>query len=144
MMFRIACDRRDSVPGRYHGGDRPLVYLALQVGAVVDAGLPWVATDGNARAVITRFTDRLADLTTMVDQPLMRARMWNSTPDDPDRERRRMAELLIHRSVPLMLFHEVGTYSEEYSERTRRALGSHPLSARVVVRRDWYYGYELR
>src|SRR2546430_16721978 len=36
MMFRIACDHRDGVAGRYPGGDCPLVYLAATVGAVVD------------------------------------------------------------------------------------------------------------
>jgi ssDNA thymidine ADP-ribosyltransferase, DarT len=39
MMYRIACDHRDSVPGRYQGGDKPLVYLVTTVEAVVGAGL---------------------------------------------------------------------------------------------------------
>jgi hypothetical protein len=39
--------RRD--PGRYQGGDRPLIYLAIRVGAVVDSGLPWVAMDDPLR-----------------------------------------------------------------------------------------------
>lgn len=144
MMFRIACDCRDTIPGRYQGGDRPLVYFAARVAAVIDSGLPWVATDGNARVQISRFTGDLAEVATMVDWSLMRAKMWSSTPDDPDRERRRMAELLVHRLAPLMLFHEVGAYSEEYAERARHALSGHPLARRVVVRPDWYYGYERR
>jgi hypothetical protein len=144
MMFRIACDCRDAVPGRYQGGDRPLVYFAARVSTVVDSGLAWVATDGNARVLISHFTADFDEVATMVDWPLMRATMWNSTSQDPDRERRRMAELLIHQQAPLGLFHEVGTYSEEYAERARLALGSHPLAGRVVVRRDWYYGYERR
>jgi hypothetical protein len=144
MMFRIACDCRDSVPGRYQGGDRPLIYFAARVAAVVDSHLPWVATDGNARVLISRFTSDLGEVATMVDWPLMRTKMWNSTPDDPDRERRRMAELLVHREAPLTVFHEVGVYSEEHAGPARDALGSHPLAQRVVVRRDWYYGYERR
>jgi hypothetical protein len=144
MLFRIACDCRDTIPGRYQGGDRPLVYFAARVAAVVDSGLPWVATDGNARVLISRFTADLDEVGTMVDWPLMRAKMWKSTPEDLDRERRRMAELLIHRQAPLTLFHEGGAYSEAYAEQARHALGGHPLAQRVVVRRSWYYGYERR
>jgi ssDNA thymidine ADP-ribosyltransferase DarT-like protein len=51
MMYRIACDHRDGVPDRYQGGDTPLVYLVTTVGAVLEAGLTWVATDGNASQV---------------------------------------------------------------------------------------------
>lgn len=144
MMFRIACDCRDRIPGRYQGGDRPLVYFAARIGAVVDSASPWVATDGNARAVITRFTGDLGEVAAMVDWPLMQATIWRSTPEDPDRERRRMAELLVHRRVPLAVFHEVGTYSEAQAEQAKQALGSHSLAQRVGVRRGWYYGYERR
>jgi hypothetical protein len=101
MMFRIACDHRDGVPGRYPGGDRPLVYLATTVGSIVDAGLGWVATDGNAATATTRFSSVLDDLDAMVDWPLMTATRWSNTPDDPDRQRRRMAELLVRTEVPL-------------------------------------------
>ena len=31
MMYRIACDHRDDIAGRYTGGDRPLLYLAATV-----------------------------------------------------------------------------------------------------------------
>jgi ssDNA thymidine ADP-ribosyltransferase, DarT len=144
MMFRIACDCRDAIPGRYQGGDRPLIYLAAQVGVIVDSGLPWVATDGNARAAITRFSSGLTELGQMIDWELMRQRMWRSTPEDPDRERRRAAELLVQDLAPLSLVHEVAAYSDHYADRARMALGDHPLAQRVSVRPDWYYGYERR
>lgn len=121
-----------------------MVYLAARVGAVVDSRLTWVATDGNARATITRFTSDLREMDMMVDWPLMQAAMWKSTVEDPDRERRRMAELLIHQGAPLDLFHQVGTHSEAYAEQAQRVLGDHPLSGGVVVRPGWYYGYERR
>lgn len=111
---------------------------------MVDSGVPWVATDGNARVLISHFTADLDEVATGVDWSLMRARMWNSTSEDPDRERRQMAELLVHRQAPLTLFHQVGAYNQDYAAHAHRVLGDHPLAQRVVVRRDWYYGYERR
>ncbi|MFV2013171.1 MULTISPECIES: DUF4433 domain-containing protein [unclassified Micromonospora] len=94
MMYRIACDHRDSIAGRYADGDRPLVYLAVTVGAVVEAGAAWLATDDNAAIATSAFTTALDDLDNMVDWPLVQAERWNSTVDDPDRRRRRMAQFL--------------------------------------------------
>lgn len=142
MMYRIACDHRDGVPGRYAGGDRPLVYLAATIGAVVDAGLGWAATDGNAANATTAFTAELGELGSMVDWPLMVAARWNNTEGDPDRQRRRMAEFLVHGEVPIGVFHEVAAYSSWYAAQARTALGDHPLTGRVAVRRAWYYGYQ--
>lgn len=144
MMYRIACDCRDSVPGRYQGGDRPLIYLAARVGSIVDRRLRWIATDGNAAAAITRFTTDIRELGEMIDWPLLTAEKWHNTLEDNDRQRRRMAELLVHREVPLSVFHEVAAYSEPYAGRARSALGDHPLAQRVNVRPGWYYGYERR
>ncbi|WP_326552045.1 type II toxin-antitoxin system toxin DNA ADP-ribosyl transferase DarT [Micromonospora sp. NBC_01813] len=142
MMYRIACDHRDSVAGRYADGDRPLIYLAATVGAVVDAGATWVATDGNAANATSAFTTALDDLDGMVDWPLMHAERWNSNTDDPDRQRRRMAEFLVHHEVPLAGFHQVAAYSSAHAARAQVALGDHPLAKSVVVRPTWYYGFQ--
>jgi hypothetical protein len=144
MMYRIACDRRDSVPDRYQGGDGPLVYLATTVGAVVDAGSTWVATDGNAATATTEFTSDLQTMDHMVDWALMEAERWNSTPDDPDRQRRRQAEFLVHRSVPLTLIRWVGVRDDRHKHHVSKLLVDHALGRRVIVRPHWYYGYERR
>jgi hypothetical protein len=144
MMFRIACDHRDAIPGRYPDGDRPLAYLVTTVGAVVDAGLTWVAADGNAATATTHFTGDLDDLDSLVDWPLMLAGMWKDTFEDPDRQRRRMAELLVHREVPLAVIRLVAAYSEEHARRARAGLTGHELANQVVVRPRWYYGYRRR
>ena len=85
MMYRIARDHRDGVANRYPDGDRPLVYLVSSVGAVVDAGLTWLATDGNAANATTEFTAELSRLHEMIDWPLMQADRWSNSEDDPDR-----------------------------------------------------------
>jgi ssDNA thymidine ADP-ribosyltransferase DarT-like protein len=144
MMFRIACDCRDRIEGRYQDGDRPLVYLTVRMSAILDSGRPWVATDGNARTTISRFSTDPRELVDMIDWPLMEAKMWRATEEDPDRERRRAAELLVRDRVPLAMIHGAAAYSEDYAARVRAALGDHPLAARVIVRPDWYYGYGRR
>lgn len=56
MLYRIACDHRDRVPGRYREGEDPLVYLVSSVERVAASGAPWLATDGNAAAAVSHFT----------------------------------------------------------------------------------------
>jgi hypothetical protein len=144
MMFRIACDHRDSVPGRYTGGDRPLVYLVTTTTGIAGAGLPWVATDGNAATATTEFTADTRRMREIVDWPIMTAERWNNTEEDPDRQRRRMAEFLVHRSVPIRLVQWLGVFDATYASRLRDRLDDHPLSGRIIVRPHWYYGYERR
>ncbi|MGQ0776964.1 MAG: DUF4433 domain-containing protein [Pseudonocardiales bacterium] len=71
IMFRIACDHRDGVVGRYPDGDDPLVYLMTSMDRLVASGLQWVVTDGNAAASVTQFTSSPKDLATMIDWPLL-------------------------------------------------------------------------
>ncbi len=144
MLFRIACDHRDGIHGRYMGGDRPLIHLATTVGSIVTSELPWVATDGNAATATTEFSSDLARMDAMVDWPLMGAEYWHNIEGDPDRQRRRMAEFLVHADVPLNLFKYVGTYSEAYADTVRSALAGTATGLRVAVRPEWYYGYERR
>lgn len=144
MMYPIACDHRDRVPGRYAGGDRPLVYLVTTVGAIADTGLVWVATDGNAATATTDFTADLRTMEASVDWPLMKAERWNNTTDDPDRQRRRMAEFLVRGRLPVSLIRWYGVFDEVQADRIRAQLADHLPADRVIVRPHWYYGFERR
>lgn len=142
MMYRIACEHRDGVAGRYPGGDDPLVYLVSSVDRVHGAGLKWVASDGNCAVKITRFTNVLDDLAALIDWPLMRQRIWKNEPDDQDRMRRRAAEFLVHREFPirLVLGYVVRTPTRQQQvERILHAAGI--ADPYVSVRRSWYYGF---
>jgi ssDNA thymidine ADP-ribosyltransferase, DarT len=57
----------------------------------VALGLGWVFSNGNCGALATEYFDDLGLLSTKVDWPLQRARMWNATADDPTRATRRAA-----------------------------------------------------
>lgn len=145
MMFRIACDHRDGVGGRYPDGDHPLVYLVTSVERVVAAGLPWVASDGNCASAVTTYVDSRLDLDGHVDWNVMALQIWRDTPEDPDRRRRRAAEFLVHERLPVDLLLGCATQSEDMADTVRGLLtdaghgGMH-----LRVRPDWYYGYRPR
>ncbi|MFI2712104.1 DUF4433 domain-containing protein [Micromonospora sp. NPDC018662] len=143
MMYRISREHRDGREGCYPGGDDPLVYLVTSIDRVHGAGLPWVASHGNCAAGVTTFSRALGDLAALVDWPLMRAKYWKNVPEDSDRVRRRMAELLVHREFPLDLI--TGFVVRTEARRTQvvhilRAAGI--IDAYVDVRQHWYYGYQ--
>lgn len=145
MMFRIACDHRDGIVGRYPDGDDPLVYLVTSMDRLVASGLEWVATDGNAAASVTQFTSSPEYLATMIDWPLLDAPYWNDTPDDLDRQRRRMAEVLVYQSCPVSLLHGCAVRTVVRESQVAETLSTHSMSHLYLgVRPTWYYGYERR
>lgn len=141
MLFRIARDHEDGVPGRYPDGEDPLVYLVSSVELVVASGRPWLATDGNAAVAVTRFSGTVAELATLVDWPLMQRTYWAGDAEDPDRERRRMAELLVHQRLPLTALRGFATRTTERARQVRVALAAAGRAADyVAVRPSWYHG----
>ena len=99
-----------------------LVYLATWLSVVDSAGLPWVCSDGNARAGLTDFFNTWDDLESQTDWDVMKARYWFNTDTDGDRRRRRMAEFLVHDFVLLTLIRAVAVYSERIAEVVQRSL----------------------
>lgn len=99
--------------GHYRGGAGPLVHLGIALGDIIDAGLTWCASDGNAAATFTRFSSNAAELATFIDFDLLRQRDWYNTAEDPDRKSRRSAEILVHGPVPLELVSHVCTYTDQ-------------------------------
>jgi hypothetical protein len=74
----------------------------------------------------------------------MKAERWNNTQEDPDRQRRRQAEFLVYRMLPLGLVRWVGVYGDGYRSQVGKVLADHELDQRIIVRPRWYYGYGRR
>lgn len=144
MMLKLA---RGSVPS-FTGDHRDLVYFVTSVSRLMNAGLPLVVSDRNAAKSLAAFSNEVAVLgdldaeepeSEFIDWPLMRATMWNNTPDDPERMERRMAELLVLKRVPLDVISRIAVYSEDRTWLVKQALQETDRAIRVIERPDWYF-----
>ena len=74
-----------------------------------------------------------------VDWGLMRQRMWNNTPAEPDRRERRMAECLVYRTLPVEAITGLVAKSSSVAEEVAEAVRLSGCHVPVDVRRDWYF-----
>lgn len=128
----------DNVPG-VSPDQRRLPYLVSSTEAAYGADLECVFTDGNAATAFTDFYDEAAELPQVVDWPLMRARLWFNTQEDPDRRRRRMAEFLVHGALPLELVTEIGVFDQSVASQVADLLSAAGSTLPVAIRREWYF-----
>jgi len=135
MMYSIAMG---NVPG-YADGTGRLVYLATTVERLVELGLDVVLSDRNAVLDYAEFV-RLGEGEPddeFIDWPLMDQVMWNNTEQHPDRMERRMAECLVHGTVPWEAFMAVGAKSQTVNDEAATAIGDGGPD--VLVRPRWYF-----
>jgi hypothetical protein len=124
----------------YEEGQEPLVYLVSTAQAVAESHTPFVFSDGHGIATFTDWFSDLADLD-KVDWDAVYARIWKDKNDDMDRQRRKQAEFLVHKSCPWALIHEIAVINERMKTEVERVLAgfSEGLRRLVTVKPDWYY-----
>lgn len=124
----------------YAEGQEPLIYLVTTAQAVQAAGVRFAFSDGHGIAAFTNWYDDLADLD-KVDWNMVYQRYWSDNVNDMDRQRRKQAEFLVHKSCDWSLIHEIAVIDEATKARVEAVLAgvAKPLRRPVVVRRDWYY-----
>lgn len=137
MLYAIS---RGNVPA-YQDGQNPLVYLVTDLDRLQKVGCRFVFTDRNAYYQTATYAEDPAELDQLVDWELMEATMWNNTAAEPDRMERRMAELLVHESVPFSAVLAVGVRSAAIASASAVAevLGTLDDPPPVLVRPNWYY-----
>ena len=119
-----------------------IVYLVSSTQSLRNAGLTVVASNRHAELDYAEMSDLDGDLDHegFVDWPLMTAKYWNNTLDDPDRKERRQAECLVHPHVPWQAIEGVITKTEQARSQVELVLGTVAAQpARVAVRAEWYF-----
>lgn len=74
-----------------------------------------------------------------VDFPLMTQRMWNDTPSDPDRQRRRQAEFLVLQRLAWEHIDAIGVRTQEMHDWLQGALRDTPHKPPCIIKPTWYY-----
>jgi hypothetical protein len=130
---------KQSVTG-YAGGQDPIVHLVVDIVAIQGAGLPFVFTDGHAAMATSRWFTDLKDLD-QIDWPLMKAKHWNDTNEDPDRKRRRQAEFLVYQQVPWSLVLGIATINQAIADKVAGMLAASAPAHRPIIKPkpEWYY-----
>lgn len=105
------------------------------------AGLTVIASNRHAELGYADMTDHdgYLDGDSFIDWPLMTARYWNNTPDDPDRKERRQAECLVHPRVPWQVIEGVVTKTARARAQVELVLGTAGQRTPVVVSAEWYF-----
>lgn len=135
MLFVVTSQGREA----YRADSRDLVFMGVVLGDLADAALTWCVSDGNAAAAYTQFSRDLDNLGTFVDFDLLCQRMWNNTPDDPDRQSRRAAECLVLGAVPLDLVRVIVTRDATGLAEPKRLFNAVGGARQYHAMRDIFY-----
>ncbi|WP_433797867.1 DUF4433 domain-containing protein [Actinoplanes sp. CA-252034] len=115
MLFVVTSSGSDA----FKAPSSELVFFGVVVADLVDAGLTWCFSNGNAASSYTSFNRDLDQIGNFVDFDLLCATMWGKTTDDGSRPSRRAAECLVLNEVPLSLISLVATRTAHTLEKIR-------------------------
>jgi hypothetical protein len=115
-----------------------IVYLVTTLSTVKQAGLSFVFTDGHAYHNFTQFFNQENDLK-HVDWNAVNLKRWDETEDDPDRKRRKQAECLIYKELPLKLIKAIIVYDETAKSKILSIFKQYDFDCDVLIKPKWYY-----
>lgn len=136
MQYRI---HQRSVAG-YEGTEHDVIFLVSSLESLRRCGRPCVHTDGQANAHRTRHVEGLEEVAATVDWTVIRGKWWHNTDQYPDRQRRRSAEVLVHRRCPLSVIEGIAVANNTVVKRVASVLEARQVALPTVERPGWYYG----
>jgi len=115
-----------------------IIYLVTTFKSIKESECQYVFTDGHGYSSLSQFFNTEDNLDE-VDWHTVELNRWNDTEDDPDRKRRKQAEFLIYREVPLSVIIGIGVYNETAKTNTLAKFAAHDFTCSVIVKPDLYY-----
>ncbi len=115
-----------------------IIYLISSFQKVKENKLEFVFTDGHGYHQFSQFFNKEEDLKE-IDWKAVNLIRWNDTEDDPDRKRRKQAEFLIYKEVPISTIGAIAVYNEEVKSKTLTKLAKYNIECHVIVKPNLYY-----
>lgn len=120
------------------------MFLVCDALEIVNAGIPYCFTDGNATKAISKFYNTLYGLREL-DWPCIRATYWKNTEDDYDRVRKKMSEFLVKDHIPANLIRGIIVKNQDAEQKVTAMLGDTLPDCKIKVdtKYEYYYrGYD--
>lgn len=117
-----------------------IIYLVSSVERVIQEDCQWCFTDGHAVEQFSKFYTQHSDLRHL-DWDVIQSRQWARTPEDPDRQRRKQAEFLVHQNFPLPWIRMIAVANNSTVQKVNQILAEyeHRPQVSITVQRNWYY-----
>lgn len=117
-----------------------IIYIVTTFQKVKELSLNFVFSDGHGYAAITGWYNSENDLNE-VDWRIVYTNQWYDTENDTDRKRRKQAEFLVEKQLPLIAVKKIITYDNEAKDFVDTLLSRYPninyISAEI--NKSYYY-----
>lgn len=123
---------------------KDIVFLVCDALEIVNAGIPYCFTDGNATSAISKFYNNLYGLREL-DWNCIKATIWKNTEDDYDRVRKKMSEFLVKEHVPARFLRGIIVKNPVAEQKVAAFLGDilPGCYLKVDTKNEFYYrGYD--
>ena len=122
----------------FQNGQSEIIYLVSDLEIVASSTLVWCFTDGHAAEHLTFFFENPTDLA-KIDWGVIGSTSWGNTLADPDRKRKKQAEVLVHQQFPWSSISSIGVFDAAMQSTVQGYLASATHKPVVSVQKSWYY-----
>ena len=119
---------------------KDIVFIVCDAIELINSGIPFCFTDGNATQRVTKFYNNLLSLNAL-DWSTIRAKIWKNTDEDYDRVRKKMSEFLVKGHIPPSLVKQIIVRNEDAEKKVLSMLEGHVLdcSVKIDAKNEYYY-----
>jgi hypothetical protein len=116
-----------------------IVYIVTSIPALSNANVQYVFTSGQAIMQLSTQHDDIKDLD-KIDWDIIKAQYWfDRPPQYVDRQRRRMAELLVYQHVPIACIEGLVVQNAKAKDTVEAMVDEAGVLMRVAEFSKWYY-----
>ena len=115
-----------------------IIYLVTTFEKILESKMPYVFTDGHAYHSLSQFFNN-PDGLNEVDWNTIKLKQWYDTEDDPDRKRRKQAEFLVYKELPVGALGGIIVYTEAVRNEILIKFADNKSSLPVAVKPELYY-----
>lgn len=117
-----------------------IIYLCTHIETIIKRCPEWCFTDGHAKDKLTAYYNQLDGLA-LIDWDTVTNKYWSSTPEDPDKMRRKQAEFLVRTHVPTTCLSGAIVHDEAAEAKTRGIMNSVGIILPIHIDKKHNYYY---